>query len=229
MANETLSVSEANKIIDNLGHVLDNCAYHMSDDLNTFLIGLNKIWADRIARELGQNIYKKSQAIMDVLSRNYNTMGQTLEDIVASYKKVGNMQEDFSVVRRYYKSKVNDKIMQEYFSDGNGDDFGFKDRINGPDTVMIILEEYTNNLQKVAEHVKWLIAGSNAFGNNDVTRELSNSGARIVEIVESATKEMQEEVREHIELAAKRYGLIGQAAREQMEKVTEAMKEKAEN
>ena len=47
----------------------------------------------------------------------------------------------------------------------------------------------------------------------------------LVEIVEFAVKAMQEQVRDHIELAAKRYGMAGLEAREKLAKVREAMDE----
>ena len=225
MNKETLSVTEAQKILENLGNILDHCASCMSEDLNEFLRVLSTIWEDNIARDLGRSIFDQSQTIMDVLSKNYNTMADTLEDIVRYYKNVGGMDESFYAVHRTYQSHVDKAIVKEYFSDGNGDDFGFKDIINGPDIVKLILKEYINNLQKVADHVKGLIAGSNAFGNYSITQELSASGARIVEIVKEASSRMTKSTEDHIELAAKMYGKIGQEAKEQLEQIRSAINE----
>ena len=219
MNNETLSITQANKLLSILEEILDYCADKMSEELNTFLTQLSKIWADKTSREFGQLVFKQSQEILNVLGRNYNTMGQTLEDIVRYYKNVGGIDQSFYYIHHYYRSYVDEKTMKEYFSDGNGDDFGFKDIVNGPNQVIEILQTYIDSLRSIAAETKAKLSKITAFGNNAITKELADSGARIIEVVQESVKILSLAAKEHIERVAVAYGKIGKEASENLQAI----------
>ena len=196
MANETLSVKQANRIIDKSNEVLAKCNSELNTKCNDFLKNLSTIWEDTNAVKFSKDFDKTHNELVNNLNKNNDVFASTIRDISDMYVKAGSMKE-----------KVSSK---EHFSGSeNADDFGFLDISSGPQKVVDELEKLKSAMNKISSE---MVAGMNsisAFGNVNVSLAITKSAGSMIDIVRENMEKIAAKAKEHLEETAKVYSNVG--------------------
>ena len=226
MEKETLSVSQAIRIIDTANEILSKSNSKMNKAFNQFLTDLSDVWEDKNAVELAKVVNDSYQKILENLTKNNQIFADTIVEIANSYKTAGGMQESISIGACGFGGQLDIGQVQEYFSDGNGDDFGFRDITVSPVQVMNALKEMESEIKAIAVEIVDAIKGIPAFGNQNVKLEIAKSAGKIVEIVDQALAKVRKSTEEQVTNTAMAYGKAGEAAIALVGGISDGIKDK---
>ena len=210
MANETLSVKQANRIIDKSNEVLAKCNSELNTKCNDFLKNLSTIWEDTNAVKFSKDFDKTHTDLVNNLNKNNDVFASTIRDISDMYVKAGSMKEKVSSIARKLSGKLNSAVVKEHFSGSeNADDFGFLDISSGPQKVVDELEKLKSAMNKISSE---MVAGMNsisAFGNVNVSLAITKSAGSMIDIVRENMEKIAAKAKEHLEETAKVYSNVG--------------------
>lgn len=215
MLNETLSVSQAKKILDELDEALVSVHKKLVEKNGVFVDKLVNSWEDNNAvRYMGEHVKKlgEVQVLMHQCGEKYMNM---LEDIANSYLKVSGSSERFYYNRipgasmEFGSFSSQGKKVKEFFGDGNGDDFGFKDVKGGTDQILQSFDEFASDVSVLEDQLGAAIRGINAFGNQNVQNNLAKSGSDLVYAIGTRIHELRKAFSTYLEDSASRYTQVG--------------------
>ena len=213
MGKETLSVKQANNIINKANDIYGNSNTRMNDLFDQFLTDISKVWADNNAVKLAETVNDSYQEIMSNLTTNNRIFANTITEIANSYKGVGGNQESITAIALGFGGQLNLEQVKECFSNStNADDFGFLDIKTSPEVVMNSLKTLENDVNKASVEIVNEIKGIPAFGNTQVQLEIAKSAGKVVQIIEEELKHVTKSTKEEIENTARAYGAVGTAA-----------------
>ena len=210
MANETLSVKQANRIIDKSNEVLAKCNSELNTKCNDFLKNLSTIWEDTNAVKFSKDFDKTHTELVNNLNKNNEIFASTIRDISDMYVKAGSMKEKVSSSARKLSGKLNSSVVKEHFSGSeNADDFGFLDISSGPQKVVDELEKLKSAMSKISSEMVSGMNSISAFGNVNVSLAITKSAVSMIDIVRENMEKIAAKVKEHLEETAKMYSNVG--------------------
>ena len=212
MANETLSMKQADKIVEELNKIMTLCKTKIEQKDTEFINKLSKVWEDKNATEFIQKHKQSMDRLMEGLNKNDNIFVNTVRDITAAYAKAGGMALALAAEAVKLGVTLPVEIIKEFFGDGNGDDFGFKDPEKGADQVLDAFNDLASAIEKTASDAVNQIKGINAFGNTRVQLNLAASAGEIVNIVKVNIEENKKMVKEYVDQTAQGYKSVGSNA-----------------
>ena len=104
------------------------------------------------------------------------------------------------------------EAVKEFFGDGNGDDFGFKDPVTGPEKVMEAFSTLKTAINNIMSQTISEIKGINAFGNTEVRNNLAQSAGEIVKLFKDRIEQDEKIVKQHLDETASKYKNLGSNA-----------------
>ena len=210
--NETLSMKQAEKIVEELNKIMTLCKTKIEQKDTEFINKLSKVWEDKNATEFIQKHKKSMDSLMEGLNKNDNIFVNAVRDITAAYAKAGGMALSLAAQAVHLGIVLPIEIIKEFFGDGNGDDFGFKDPDKGADQVLDAFEELSTAIEKTASDAVNQIRSINAFGNTRVQLNLASSAGEIVNIVKTNIQENKKMIKEYVDQTAAGYKSVGSNA-----------------
>ena len=211
--NETLSMNQANQLMRAVDEELQTAARNIEKDSNQFLYDLSKIWEDKNATEFAGKYNTAIKDVISTLSKNDNTIIETIGDIATYYAKQGGMSERPNVLIKVMQANIDYQVVKENFADSeNGDDFGFKNVNEGASQVMDTYNQYKSKMKQTASQLADRMNGINAFGNSTISMQLTKSAGNIVEILTNALETIGRGIEEGVSETANAYIAAGIAA-----------------
>ncbi len=213
MANETLSVKEANRIIEEANKIMSLCQQRMEEKNNEFVKKLSTIWEDKNAVEYMKLHKKNFEGFVEELSGNNKIFAERVKDIADAYIKAGGMAVAVTTAPIALTANFVIDAVKEFFSNGeNADDFGFKDPHSGANQVMDAFAELKQGLEKTANDAISQIKSINAFGNVNVQLNLAQSSGAIVNILNQHIDAAEKQIRDLVDQTAQGYIKIGSSS-----------------
>ena len=141
-----------------------------------------------------------------------STFVETVKNIAEAYSKAGGMNLSMTEMAQKLAINVQKDIIKEFFGDGNGDDFGFKDPSKGADQVLDAFQELVTSLEKAISDAINQIKSINAFGNRNVQMNLAQSAGDMVSILKENVNQNKKMIKESVDATAQGYTKIGSSA-----------------
>ena len=192
--NETLSMKQAMKIVSELNRIMTSLKTTIENKDGEFINKLSKVWEDKNA--------------VDFVLKHV----ETVKNIAEAYSKAGGMNLSMSEMAQKLSINVQKDIIKEFFGDGNGDDFGFKDPSKGADQVLDAFQELVTSLEKAISDAINQIKSINAFGNRNVQMNLAQSAGDMVSILKENVNQNKKMIKESVDATAQGYTKIGSSA-----------------
>lgn len=212
---ETLSISQANHMVEQANESLNRCKNEIETKTNDFLLEMSRIWEDKNAIDLSININASYQRILSTMTKNIEEFAKNLEYITNLYLVIGSMPEKLTTQPVRFSGELDYKVVKEYFKDSeNSDDFGFKDVNHSPQMVMNSFEILRNKLQIAASEMITSLDKIRAFGNTKVKMEVAKSAGNIVGIITEEIDKMRLDTKEKLMATAAQYSGASVAATE---------------
>ena len=210
--HEILSMKQAMKIVSELNRIMTSLKTTIENKDGEFINKLSKVWEDKNAVEFIQKHEKSMHSLIDNLNKNMSTFVETVKNIAEAYSKAGGMNLSMSEVAQKLSINVPKDVIKEFFGDGNGDDFGFKDPSKGADQVLDAFQELITAIEKAVTDAINQIKSINAFGNKNVQMNLAQSAGNMVSIVKNNIEENKNTIKEYVDATAQGYTKIGSSA-----------------
>ena len=214
MANETLSLSQANQIMQNFTNSIDNCAKNVLTKNEEFAKNVSVIWEDQNAVDFSKKLENSVTEMIRSMKKNNAVFNQTVSDIAKTYMQVGGITiTGIQPATIPPMPTIDFSIIKNKFADGeNGDEFGFRNPETGAEQVMDTFDTLKTSLSNIAGSISSEIKKINAFGNQAVQGNLAKSGGRIVNILEDGIRQLEMQVRQHVDQTAQSYIKTGTSA-----------------
>ena len=210
--NETLSMKQAMKIVSELNRIMTSLKTTIENKDGEFINKLSKVWEDKNAVDFVLKHEKSMHEMIDNLNKNMSTFVETVKNIAEAYSKAGGMNLSMTEMAQKLAINVPKDVIKEFFGDGNGDDFGFKDPSKGADQVLDAFQELVTSLEKAISDAINQIKSINAFGNRNVQMNLAQSAGDMVSIVKNNIEENKNTIKEYVDATAQGYTKIGSSA-----------------
>jgi len=211
--SETLSKRQAEEIINAANRINTDCSKKIEKKVQEFYEKISDVWEDKNAVEFSQKLKEQIEKIVEQLSKNNKTFGQTVTDIAKAYIAAGGMALGIAVAPAAILANIDVGKIKEFFGNGeNGDDFGFRNVDSGPEEVMTAFNELKSDIQKIVSEAVEAIGRINAFGNSEVKNNLAKSAGRIVEIVGENIGTTENEIKSHVQATADAYKKTGSSS-----------------
>lgn len=211
-SNETLSMKQADKIVEELNKIMTLCKTKIEQEDTKFITKLSKVWEDKNATEFVKEHKKSMDNMMEGLNKNSVIFASTLREICEAYAKAGKMGIAMAAHTVHLTIALPIEMVKEFFGDGNGDDFGFKDPDKGADQVLDAFDDLAHEISKIASDAVSQIQGVNAFGNTNVQLNLASSAGKIVNIVQESVLANKKMIKEYVDQTARGYKNVGSNA-----------------
>ena len=212
-SNETLSVKQADKIIDDANKIMTYCVNKMEEKNEIFVKKVSTIWEDKNAVEYMKTHKNNFDSFVKELSDNNKVFAEKVQEIANAYIEAGGMSVSVTAAPVTLTANFIINAVKEFFTNGeNSDEFGFKNPTSGADQVMDAFAELKTSLEKVASDVVNQIKGINAFGNLNVQLNLAQSAGTVVDILNNHIYTAEQEIREYVGQTFQKYKNIGASA-----------------
>lgn len=213
MANETLSVKQADKIIEEANGIMSVCVKRMEEKNDAFVKKVSTVWEDKNAVDYMKLHKKNFDEFVKELGGNNRIFADRVKTIADAYIKAGGMAVAVAASPIALTANFIIDAVKEFFANGeNADDFGFKNPTAGADQVMDAFGELKTGLQQVAQDAINKIKSINAFGNTSVQLNLAQSAGAIVGILNEHIAKAEQQIKQHVGETAAGYTKIGSSA-----------------
>lgn len=211
--SETLSKRQAEEIINSANRINTDCAKQIEKRVKEFVDQVSDIWEDKNAVDFSQKLKEQAEKIVEQLSKNNKTFGETVTDIAKAYFAAGGMGLAIGVAPASILANIDVGKIKEFFGNGeNGDDFGFRNVDSGPEEVMTAFNSLKSDVQKIVSEAVQGIGKINAFGNAEVKNNLAQSAGRIVEIVGENIGTTEKDIKSYVQSTADAYKKTGSSS-----------------
>ena len=213
--NETLSVSQAQKILDELDIALVSAHKKLVERNGLFVDQLVRVWEDSNAVNYMTDHVKRLGEIQVLMHQCGEKYMNILTEIANAYLKASGSSQTFyynhypGAAMEMGSFSAQGKKVKEFFADGNGDDFGFKYENGGPDGVIQSFDEFAKDVKTLEEQLGSTIRGINAFGNRNVQDNLAKSGSDLIYAFGVRIHELRELVYSYLQDSADKYKQTG--------------------
>ena len=212
MGKETLSVKQANSIINSMNDIARDCCVETERANDEFVDELSRIWEDQNAVDFAKLHKQNVTDMINNLNSNNETYVRTVTDIANSYIKAGGVNEKVNALVAKRVANINVDRVKEYFTNTeNADDFGFINPETGVDAIASVYENYEKKIERISLDTSKKIQQINAFGNQDVQLALASSAGKVVDIFLKGVKTETNHLREAVDKTAKNYIAVGRA------------------
>lgn len=213
MANETLSPSQAQSIIEQASSVMSVTNNAIVAKNEEFIDKLSHIWEDENAvTYVGKHKVNFDQLLQE-LQKNTQTFADTVKDIADGYARVAGNSVSINAVLGKSVGVVDVAKISNFFADGEGgDEFGFRNPESGASQVMDAFDALKTQVTAIASEAVERIQSINAFGNQTVIANLAKSAGKVVQIVEDHINEASQQISQYVEQTAQSYIKLGTSA-----------------
>jgi len=209
MQGETLSPSQAKRIVDEANGIMSRCKTEMENKNQEFVEKVSKVWEDTNAVNYFQTHKKNMEGFIEELSKNNEVFGNAVQEIANKYCSAGG-KGAISVSKITLSPAIDVSLIKDVFAEGeNGDDFGFINPQNGAAQVMDAFTELVNSLTNSATNAVSSIQSINAFGNSEVRMEIAKSAGTVVTILKDHIAQAQKLIKEFVDQTAQAYVKVG--------------------
>lgn len=212
MNKETLSMNQAIKIMVQTNQIMSNCKAKLEEQNDDFVKRVSELWEDKNAVEYMKAHKKIFEDMIDQLSHNNGIFRDTLAGIADAYAAAGGMAVKMTETAVKLTPNILVEAVKEFFGDGNGDDFGFKDPVTGPEKVMEAFSTLKSAINNIMSQTITEIKGINAFGNTEVRNNLAQSAGEIVKLFKDRIEQDEKIVKQHLDETASKYKNLGSNA-----------------
>ena len=186
MANEYLSPTEAAKIGTQYKEMVDGVVVGIQSGFNDFFADMKQEWEDNHAVKFAKDLQTAMGEVTDHLKENCLKFRNTINDIAKAYGTTGDMEVGAVVAEIIPRTlTLTTSIIQNTF---DGDKFGFM-HVESHDNIARAISTLITKIGSIRDTISSRIEGIDSFGNDQVRRNLGDSGGRIVEILQEAIKE----------------------------------------
>ena len=213
MAKETLSATEANRIIEEANNIMAGVVDRMEDKSDAFVKKVSTIWEDKNAVDYMKEHKQNFESFVTELSGNNKIFAERVREIAEVYIKKGNMSDKVTATAANLSGNFNVDAVKEHFANGDkADEFGFQNPSSGASQVMDAFTELKTALSKDAQTAISQVKSINAFGNTQVSLNLAESAGKIVEILNEHVTKAESQIRDYVDQTAQAYVNIGSSA-----------------
>lgn len=215
MADETLSMTEAKKILDESASAVIRFETKLINNGEDFEEKLSKIWEDEYAVSFIKEFWSRMQNLIQNTEMNYTSYAMTIKEIAEAYAKTGGVQPLIVLETQLPKNMaakaptVIGKV-QNHFP--LSDEFGFKNIETGPNECGDLFDEALSSLINIAGEVAADLDKINAFGNQKVKSNIEGYFKSILQNTMMIYTRMKTESRNKIYAAANKYKKTGEEA-----------------
>ena len=208
-SKEILSMKQAIKIMSQTNQIMANCKSKLEEKNDDFVKRVSELWEDKNAVEYMKAHKAIFEDMIEQLNINNKVFRDTLAGIADAYAQAGGMNVRMTEQALKLAARIGIEAVKEFFADGNGDDFGFKDPITGPDKVMEAFTSLKTSVDAIMSQTVDEIRGINAFGNAEVRNNLAVSAGEIIKLFRDRIAQDEKVVRQHLEETASKYKNLG--------------------
>lgn len=204
---ETLSIKQADAIIDTANEIVEKCAADMASASDLFVDKVSQLWEDQNAVTFMTEYKKSFDGFLDELNKNNKAFASNVGGIAAAYIAAGAMTGALSAVAATATAVFDVSKVKTNFAES--DEFGFANKDAKGDDVIEAFTELATTLQTAATNAQQRIQDIPAFGNNSVRTNLAASANKIVEILQQHITTTKAKLSEAINTTASAYANVG--------------------